>query len=448
MRSGRSSRPGGARAQRPLRASRLQARIALTPDHRASSYAHELGSQERKLGRIERVPDVRGWGAGLAGLGPRRAGGSTSTRATSGPGAGPGRVTGHGAARLSPSPGLAAGQATQVVSHGRHHHNRFSVASEPWFSGLNARAGSPQNRHSGPPSTRAWIHPVVLAVAAGIPSNLGVRFTLVLHDRSAPQQALEPMLDSIERMFDQVDLGSMATPEPVAVRQKETPTPDHARVVVSSGDDVDPPRHVASTWKRPTPGCAPHDTGPSRCPSTPTSSSTATASCWSTPARTGRRSPTRATSPAAPPGIPPRPPCALRHRPRRYVHRPAGGHRLRPRRCANCGAVPSPPGPHRRAAGARTPPGGTDLALGASATPPRRGFRSPGEQPAPPRASGRLPRGRVWLVPAVRVRRRPIGLVRATDHGRGGRDGRALGRRRRAFAGAPHGCASPGRCPF
>jgi len=104
-------------------------------------------------------------------------------------------VTGQGAARLSPSPGVAAGQATQVVSHGRHHHNRLSVASEPSFSGLNARAGSPQNRHSGPPSARAWIHPVVLAVAACIPSNLGVRFTLVLHDRSAPQQALEPMFD-------------------------------------------------------------------------------------------------------------------------------------------------------------------------------------------------------------------------------------------------------------
>jgi hypothetical protein len=152
---------GGARARRPVRASRLQARIALTPDHRASSYAHKLGSQERKLGHIERVPNVRGWGAGLAALGPRRvprptratpilrpgtlaasrdgpahssrngalstcrgkgrqrsstivdgssrggflrAGGSTSTRATSRLGAGPGRVTGQGAARLSPSP--------------------------------------------------------------------------------------------------------------------------------------------------------------------------------------------------------------------------------------------------------------------------------------------------------------------------------------------------------
>jgi hypothetical protein len=215
-------------------------------------------------------------------VGPRRAAGSTSTRATSAPGAAPGRVTGQGAARLTPSPGLAAGQATQVGSHGRHHHNRFSVASEPWFSGLNARAGSPQNRHSGPPSARAWIHP--------------------------------------------------------------------------------------DTWhrpgSRPTCGCAPHDTGPSRCPSTPRSSSTVTASCCSTPARTGRRSPTRATSPAAPPEIPQRPPRhALRHRPRRPAHRPAGGHRLRPRRCANGGTVPSPPGPHRRAAGVRTPPRSTDLAL-------------------------------------------------------------------------------------
>jgi hypothetical protein len=95
-------------------------------------------------------------------------------------------VTGHGAARLSPSPGLAAGQATQVVSHGRHHHNRLSVASAPWSSGLNARAGSPQNRHSGPPAARASIHLVMLAVAACIPSNLGVRFTLVLHGRFVP----------------------------------------------------------------------------------------------------------------------------------------------------------------------------------------------------------------------------------------------------------------------
>ena len=35
----------------------------------------------------------------------------------------------------------------------------------------------------------------------------------------------------------------------MAVRKKETPTPDHARVVVSTGDGVDPPRHLASTWK-------------------------------------------------------------------------------------------------------------------------------------------------------------------------------------------------------
>jgi len=70
-----------------------------------------------------------------------------------------------------------------VVSHGRHHHNRLSVVSVPSFNGLNAPAGSPQNRHSDPPPAGPSIHPVVLAVAACIPSNLGVRFTLVLHNR-------------------------------------------------------------------------------------------------------------------------------------------------------------------------------------------------------------------------------------------------------------------------
>ena len=43
----------------------------------------------------------------------------------------------------------------------------------PSLSGLNAHAGWSQNRHPDPP---AWasIHPTVLAVAACIPSNLGV----------------------------------------------------------------------------------------------------------------------------------------------------------------------------------------------------------------------------------------------------------------------------------
>jgi hypothetical protein len=80
----------------------------------------------------------------------------------------------RGAARVP------AVQATQVVSHGRHHHNRLSVVSEPSSSGLNARGASPQNRHSGPPA-RASIHPVVLAVAACIPSSLGLLSTFVLH---------------------------------------------------------------------------------------------------------------------------------------------------------------------------------------------------------------------------------------------------------------------------
>jgi hypothetical protein len=83
-----------------------------------------------------------------------------------------------------------------VVSHGRHHHNRLSVVSVPSFNGLNAPAGSPQNRHSDPPPAGPSIHPVVLAVAACIPSNLGVRFTLVLHDQllypDYPRPAVSP----------------------------------------------------------------------------------------------------------------------------------------------------------------------------------------------------------------------------------------------------------------
>jgi N-acyl homoserine lactone hydrolase len=147
-----------------------------------------------------------------------------------------------------------------------------------------------------------------------------------------------------------VNPGSMAARDPWWCGRMR-PRPDHARVVVSTGDGVDPPQHLASTWK-------------------PTYPWLRTSRHWTKPlpinayviehrdgimlfdtARTGRRSPTRATSPAPPPN-PLRPPRALRHRPRQYAHRPARGHRLRPRRCANCGAVPSPPGPHRRAAGA------------------------------------------------------------------------------------------------
>jgi hypothetical protein len=119
-------------------------------------------------------------------LGPHPGSSANRVYTTKRSGCRPDRVTGQGAARLSPSPGLAAGQVTQVVSHGRHHHNRLSVVSAPRSSGLNASAGSPQNRHSGPPPARASIHPVMLAVAACIPSNLGVPFTLVLHNRLVP----------------------------------------------------------------------------------------------------------------------------------------------------------------------------------------------------------------------------------------------------------------------
>jgi N-acyl homoserine lactone hydrolase len=140
-------------------------------------------------------------------------------------------------------------------------------------------------------------------------------------------------------------------PGPVAVRKNETSTPDHARVVVSTGDCVDPPRHVASTWKptylwlrtsrhwpKPLPinayviehrdGIVLFDTGQDRASVTDPG-----------------------YFPGGATGIPLRPPRALRHWPRRYAHRPAGGHRLRPRPRTNCRAVPSPPGPPRRAAG-------------------------------------------------------------------------------------------------
>ena len=167
----------------------------------------------------------------------------------------------------------------------------------------------------------------------------------------------------------------------------------------------DPPRHRASTWKRPTCGCAPHDTGPSRCPSTPMSSSTATASSCSTPARTGRRSPTRATSPAAPPE------SSTTASPRASTSAPAirspPGWRPSATTSPMCELRCCPISTRTTSAGCRSSNAarGTDLALGASATPPRRGFRSPpAEQPAPPRASGRLHRGR-----ALARTRRPRG---------------------------------------
>ena len=136
----------------------------------------------------------------------------------------------------------------------------------------------------------------------------------------------------------------------------------------------DPPRHRASTWKRPTRGCAPHDTGPSRCPSTPMSSSTATASSCSTPARTGRRSPTRATSPAAPPESSTTASRASTSPP--AIRSPPG---WRPSATTSpmCELRCCPISTRTTSAGCRSSNAarGTDLALGASATPPRRGFQ-------------------------------------------------------------------------
>jgi hypothetical protein len=117
-----------------------------------------------------------------------------------------------------PPRGLAAGQATQVVSHGRHHHNRLSLVSVPSFKGLNAPAGSPQNRHSGPPPAGPSTHPVVLPVAACIPSNLGLRFTLVLHDRLlCPDEPRLPATHGLARPYP-ADVAARLSPgdKPVA----------------------------------------------------------------------------------------------------------------------------------------------------------------------------------------------------------------------------------------
>ena len=66
-----------------------------------------------------------------------------------------------------------------MVSQGRHHHSFLRLVRVPSLSGLKRRAGSPQKKHSGPPSAAASIHPVVVAVAACIPSNRGVLFTFL-----------------------------------------------------------------------------------------------------------------------------------------------------------------------------------------------------------------------------------------------------------------------------
>ena len=170
---GRSGQGGRGVDWRGARGGRF-VRVADTPHHthlrsRASSYAHELGSQERKLGRIEQVPDIRGWGAGLAALGPRRAGGSTShgpqrsgakprsrdrpRRRPSGPSPGPRGGSGHpgGLARPAPPQPLERRERALVQR------------LEPPPAGR--RTGTLVRR------PRAWIHPVVLAVAACIPST-------------------------------------------------------------------------------------------------------------------------------------------------------------------------------------------------------------------------------------------------------------------------------------
>jgi hypothetical protein len=132
----------------------------------------------------------------------------------------------------------------------------------------------------------------------------------------------------------------------------------------------DPPRHLASTWKRPTRACAPHDTGPSRCPSMPMSSSTATASCCSTP------TPAIRSPPGWRPSATTSPMCELRCCPISTRTTSAG-----------CRSSNAARGHGSRARPLRDPaPTGVPVAAGRTAC------ATTGERPAPPRASGRLHR--------------------------------------------------------
>jgi hypothetical protein len=88
----------------------------------------------------------------------------------------PGGIPGVLAQEQSILAGASSGHSTQVVSQGRHHHSRWRKWAQPWLSGLNAPARLPQNRHGEPRPARFSIHPVMLAVAACMPSSLGLWF--------------------------------------------------------------------------------------------------------------------------------------------------------------------------------------------------------------------------------------------------------------------------------
>jgi hypothetical protein len=88
----------------------------------------------------------------------------------------------------------------------------------PLVQRLERPAGSPQNRHSGPPPAGPSTHPVVLPVAACIPSNLGLRFTLVLHDRLlCPDEPRLPATHGLARPYP-ADVAARLSPgdKPVA----------------------------------------------------------------------------------------------------------------------------------------------------------------------------------------------------------------------------------------
>jgi hypothetical protein len=225
-----------------------------------------------------------------------------------------------------------------------------------------------------------------------------------------------------------VNPGSMAARDPWRPGRMR-PRPDHARVVVSTGDGVDPPRHLASTWKptypwlrtsrhwtKPLPinayvvehrdGIMLFDTGQDRASVTDPGNFPGGATESSTTA--SPRASTSAPAIRSPPGW-----------------RPSAG----------CRSSNAARGHGSRARPLRDPaPTGVPVAAGRTAC------ATTGEREAPPRS--RLARTRpsaggggpsAWSVPPT------TGAGAATGAPLAG--GVSL-------AGAPRGCASPGRCTF
>jgi len=96
-----------------------------------------------------------------------------------------------------------------VVSHGRQHHNRLSVVSVPWSSVLNAPAGSPQNRHSGPPPAgpSIYVGGALNDRSSGAPlaGLLASRFTVISYDRRGRGASGDTQPYAVEREVEDLE---------------------------------------------------------------------------------------------------------------------------------------------------------------------------------------------------------------------------------------------------